>query len=510
MHNYIWASVLMSVGGMLFGVDTGIIGPVTAMPGFADSFGTFSPTIHGLIVSSILLPAAFTSFFAGHLADKVGRLNAIMMGATIFGVGAALEAGAISLAMFIPGRALAGIGEGFFLSTVVVYICEICPPERRGPVASLVQLLTTLGIPTGYFICYGSVNIKSSYSWRLPFILQATLATALACTCPFLPASPRWLIDRGHPSQAGPAMDRLQLDLQQFHEELQSAGPPTGGQNKPEVRQCNQRLLWVFNKENRKQAFLGMFLMGAMQFSGIDAVLYYAPTVFEQASLSSTQSSFLASGVTGIVIFVSTIPASFLSDKWGRRTSSLWGAVTMAFCMILIGSLYASGSVQPHEGAARWVVIVMIYLFTISYSVTWSVGFKLYVSEIQPPQTRAAASSLAQSANWVSNFIVALITPIFLDYSSFGAYYLFGVSIVLTGLVCLVYMPESRGKSLQTIHQEFDESLHTKLIGALRRRRNKWTRKGVMVEEKGPKRLESSDSDISELSKREEAKKVSS
>ncbi|KAL8957083.1 MAG: hypothetical protein Q9193_005551 [Seirophora villosa] len=481
------------------------------MPAFAESFGTFSPTIHGLIVSSILLPAAFTSFFAGHLADKVGRLRAIMTGAAIFGVGAALEAGAVSLGMFIPGRALAGVGEGFFLSTVVVYICEICPPERRGPVASLVQLLTTLGIPTGYFICYGSVRIQSSYAWRLPFMLQAVLAVALACTCPFLPSSPRWLIDRGHPSQAGPAMDRLQLSLKQFQEELESAGPTRSVMDEPESQQSIKPLLRVFAQENRKQAFLGMFLMGAMQFSGIDAVLYYAPTVFQQAGLSSTESSFLASGVTGIVIFVSTVPACFLSDKWGRRTSSLWGAATLAFCMILIGSLYASGSVHGDRGAARWVVIVTIYLFTIFYSVTWSVGFKLYASEIQPPQTRATASSLAQSANWVCNFIVALITPIFLAYSSFGVYYLFGFSVVFTGLVCLVYMPESRGKSLQTIHREFDQSLHAKIIAAVRRRRTQWMeeKKEKKKDEALTKRLESSDSEVSKSSCEEKEKKTS-
>ena len=217
--------------------------------------------------------------------------------------------------------------------------------------------------------------------------------------------------------------------------------------------------------------------------------------MFQQAGLSSTQSSFLASGVTGIVIFISTIPASFLSDKWGRRTSSLWGAATLSFCMILIGSLYASGSVHGKTGAARWVVIVTIYLFTISYSVTWSVGFKLYASEIQPPQTRAAASSLAQSANWVCNFIVALITPIFLAHSSFGVYYLFGAAILFTGLVCLVYMPESRGKSLQTIHREFDKSLHTKCIEACKYRRKQWTMRGKT--EEVPKRLESSDSEFS-------------
>lgn len=166
--------------------------------------------------------------------------------------------------------------------------------------------------------------------------------------------------------------------------------------------------------------------------------------------------------------------------------------------MILIGSLYASGSIHGSQGAARWVVIVTIYLFTISYSVTWSVGFKLYASEIQPPQTRAAASSLAQSANWVCNFIVALITPIFLAHSSFGVYYLFGFCIVFTGLVCLVYMPESRGKSLQTIHREFDESLHRKVMGLLRRRKGQWLGKSGATE--APKRLESSDSEISESS----------
>lgn len=195
----------------------------------------------------------------------MGRINAITIGAAIYVVGAAFEVGAVSLTMFVPGRALASVGEGFFLSTVVVYICEICPPERRGPVASLVQLLTIFGIPTGYFICYGSVNIESSYSWRLPFILQAVLATALACTCRFLPSSPRWEIDRGHPSRAGPAIERLQLDIQRFQEELESARITAGNTPKPEAQKFYQRLLWVLREDNRKQAFLGMFLMGAMQ-----------------------------------------------------------------------------------------------------------------------------------------------------------------------------------------------------------------------------------------------------
>ena len=249
------------------------------MPGFTAYFGNFSELVHGLVVSSILLPAAFSSFFAGHLADKVGRLNATMIGAVIFACGAGLEAGAVHIAMLIVGRAIAGVGEGFFLSTVVVYICEICPPDRRGPIASLVQMLTTLGIPVGYFTCYGSVRINSSFSWRIPFMVQALLATMLACCCPFLPSSPRWLIERGHPSQAGPAMERLELSLSALRKELETSKPPTEDASQAPAQLSNKRLLRVFNKYNRRQAFMGMFLMGMMQFSGIDGVLYVSKSL---------------------------------------------------------------------------------------------------------------------------------------------------------------------------------------------------------------------------------------
>ncbi|KAI4217059.1 MAG: hypothetical protein LQ351_000367 [Letrouitia transgressa] len=267
-------------------------------------------------------------------------------------------------------------------------------------------------------------------------------------------------------------MDRLELSLAELRKELESANAPSedvAGATAP-AQVSSKRLLRVFNKNNRRQALFAAFLMGMMQWSGIDGVLYYAPTLFAQAGLSSTQSSFLASGITGIVILISTIPASLLSDKWGRRASALWGAATLSACMILVGSLYAANQVHNGQGAARWVVIVTIYLFTIAYSVTWSIGFKLYASEIQPAQTRAAASSLAQSANWVCNWIVALITPILLARSSCGAYFLFGSLTLFTGLVCLVYMPESRGRSIDTVHRSFEQSLPERLSAIIRSR----------------------------------------
>lgn len=117
---YVVASILCSLGGFLFGVDTAIIGPVTVMDSFTGAFGHPSPTLHGLIVSSILIPAAISSFLAGRVADVLGRPPAIAIGSAIFGLGAAIEAAAVHLGMFVAGRVVAGIGEGLYLGTLVV------------------------------------------------------------------------------------------------------------------------------------------------------------------------------------------------------------------------------------------------------------------------------------------------------------------------------------------------------------------------------------------------------
>lgn len=155
---------------------------------------------------------------------------------------------------------------------------------------------------------------------------------------------------------------------------------------------------------------------------GLNIFLQYAPLLFQQAGLSTSKASFLASGVSAILIFVTTIPAVLLSDRVGRRASTIYGGFILSASMALIGSLYASESVHESYGAGRWVVVVMIYLFTVCYCMSkpvvkllqsfgpsltspfqaWAVGVKVFASEIQPVATRATATSLAQSANCVS------------------------------------------------------------------------------------------------------------
>ncbi|OBT81145.1 hypothetical protein VE02_10105, partial [Pseudogymnoascus sp. 03VT05] len=451
---YVIASILASFGAIVFGYDTGVIGPVTVMTQFADSFGDFSETAHGAIVSAILIPAAITALFGGHLADSVGRVKAIALGAAIFGVGAALEAGAAHIAMFVVGRGLAGVGEGFFLSTISVYVTEISPPRIRGLIGGIPQFFISFGLCAGYFVCYGSANILSSLSWRLPFAIQSLVAFIFLVITFSLPESPRWLTSMGRKQDAAANWVKLEVlaeDREAIIEDTEltlhhTISRPTSVVVKSKIN----TLFAVFSPTAWRRTTLGIFLNAAQQLSGIDGVLYYAPTLFLNAGLSSSSASFLASGVSALLIFATTIPAFLLADHWNRRTNILTGGSIQAMCMIIIGALYASGQVSPGSAGA-WTVIVLIYVFTIGFSGTWAVVIRVVTSEVQPAATRAAATSLAQATNWFVNFIVALTTPLFLARSAGGVYFMFGFSSVIAVVVCSMWMPETRGRNLEDI-----------------------------------------------------------
>jgi sugar porter (SP) family MFS transporter len=472
---YVLHSTLISIGGLLFGLDTGCIGPITTMPQFEVSFGgSLSASVHGLIVSTILIPAAIASFFAGPLADTVGRRRGVSIGGVIFALGAALEAGSNHLAMLIVGRIVAGIGEGLFLSPILVYVCEVAPPRERGVLANIQQFLTTVGICAGYFICYGTVRLAgSSFGWRIPFVCQAAIALGYAIAAwRTLPESPRWLEMKGRSEEARRTWEILGVsgaESEKVDEQQQQAAASSSSSSSsadvntldPDTttvvaKQKVHALLRVFQRDVRTRTLLGVFMSGFQQLSGIDGVLYYAPLLFSQAGLTSSQASFLASGVSGLLMMLVTVPAFLLADRWGRRTSTIVGGMALATCMLVIGSLYAANTVYGDRGAARWVVIVLIYIFALVYCMTWAVGVRVHASEIQPRRTKATATGLSQTSNWTLNWIVAFTTPIFLSKSSFGVYFLFGGCILFMVAVCATMMPETMGRSLEEIDAAFD------------------------------------------------------
>ncbi|KAI1412247.1 general substrate transporter [Hypoxylon sp. FL1857] len=457
---YIRASIVTSCVAMLFGMDTGTIGPVTTMPEFERTFGKLSATVHGVVISSILLPGALSALVAGLLADKYGRVRIIVIGSCVYGLGAAVECSATLLGVFILGRLIKGVGEGLFVSTVYVQVCEISPAKNRGTMSSLPQFAIVTGLLVGFFMCYGTVRIEgSSLSWRLPIGIASFLAFSFAAICSLCPPSPRWLLAKGEIDQARTVVASLGIEREEQEELLAQSSaaiqyPPDASFLESLSRTFTDFGV-AFSGPFRARTALGCFLMSFQQLSGIDGILYYAPVLFRAAGLGSEEAAFLASGVSAIVIFVVTVPATLLADAWGRRTASLIGGIGISVLMLIMGSLYAAGNVHPDRGAGRWVIIVGLYLFAIVFNGTWAISFRTFLVESLPSKTRSSASALAQSANWVTNYIVALTTPILIDKSTFGAYYFFAFSTILSTVVVAMFMFETKGRSLEVIEATY-------------------------------------------------------
>ncbi|KAF7973596.1 hypothetical protein HWV62_14894 [Athelia sp. TMB] len=246
------------------------------------------------------------------------------------------------------------------------------------------------------------------------------------------------------------------------------------GQKKRGVK--GQELLDIFDKGVRGRTILGAFLNVLQQLSGIDFVLYYAPLLFAQAGLDPNTSSIIASGVTGMLLFTACGLGTLYVDKVGRRTMIIGGGICVATTQLCIGALceYSFAITQftnadiwnkDASGAAytpigKWAVIVLIELFTVTFSGSWSLCVRLYTAEIQPSRTRAAASSFGQGANQLVNTILALTSPAFLAKSSFGPYFMYGSLVAVGTLVAFVYMPETIGRSLETIDTNFQGSVY--------------------------------------------------
>ena len=337
--------------------------------------------------------------------------------------------------------------------------------------------------------------MDSSLAWRIPFIILTCFSILFViASALWLVPSPHWLILRGRHAEVSAAWDVLgvghaerekaEIEIQATMVRVQSFIDSTDSPRQQDASPTRNPDLAtkhsffdVFARDVRLRTGLAVFLLGMQQLSGIDGVLYvsslnflpvddlhrnkptnnlkYAPLLFKQAGLASSESSFLASGVSAIVIFTVTIPALLFSDKWGRRHSTIYGGLGLSVTMFLIGGLYAGNAVHRNSGAGRWVVIISIYIFVTIFCISWAVGIRIYVAESQPQRTRASATNLAHGSNWLTNFLVALTTPILLAKSSYGAYFLFGGCTLFTAFVCFVFMPETKGKSLYEIEKAF-------------------------------------------------------
>ena len=431
-----------ALGGLLFGYDTGVVSG--ALLFVKKDFGGLSSFQEELITSLLLVGAVVGALLAGRVADLIGRRLTVLITAVIFVVGVLLAAFTPTFPVLLVARIVIGLAVGSASMVVPLYIGEVVPPRVRGGLVSLNQLAITAGILVSYLIDYG---LSGSANWRLMFGLAAIPAVLLFVGMLFQKESPHWLIRQDRIDEARDVLKRVRNDDDDIDGEIHDV---------QEVSRKQAGTRELLSPSIRPLVFVGVMLAVFQQITGINTVIYYAPTLLQGAGFGSS-AALLANVVNGAVNVGMTIVAIWLLDRAGRRPLLLSGTAGMAVGMAITACAFLGG--ENLHGALAIVAVIGLLVYTGSFAIGLGPVFWLLIAEIYPLRIRGAAMSVATMANWGANFVVTVSFLTLLNaINGVGVFFLFGF---LT-LVALAYfwrkVPETKGRSLQEIEQELTGS----------------------------------------------------
>src|ERR671916_2160451 len=441
------AAAITATGGLLFGYDTGVISG--ALLFIREDFAPLSPFLEGIIVSTLLVGAVVGAISGGPLPDRFGRRPAVLLAAVIFGLGALAVAFAPSVAFIVLGRFLLGLGVGLASMIVPLYIAEIAPASRRGALVSLNQLMITIGILLSYIV---GVIFTPIEGWRYMFGVAIIPALVLGIGMFSVPESPRWLFEHGRVDKAREVLGRSRSpeEIDQELREMQDIKNQEGNQE----RVSYAELLAPFV---RPALIIGIGLAIFQQITGINTVIYYAPTILQGVGFSEGGAIAATALGVGVVNVGFTILAVRIIDRAGRRPLLLIGLVGMTISLALLGPVFASGATGDDASVLAGVLATScLAVYIASFAISLGPVFWLMISEIYPLRIRGTAMSVASIANWGSNFLVALTFPVLL--AALGGATLFWLFAVL-GIVAWVFIyfrvPETKNRTLEEIEASF-------------------------------------------------------
>jgi len=441
------ASAISALGGMLFGYDIGVISGAIL---FITKDFFLSPGMEEIVVSSVLLGSLAGALAGGALADRFGRRRLLIITAIVFGfaaIGAALAPGT---GWLIAARVVAGTAIGIASFVAPLYISEIAPVAIRGKLVSINQVALTSGIVISYLIDYAFAGLQA---WRWMFALALVPAAAFGIGLIFIPNSPRWLVARGHTNQARAVLKRIRSSEQVEGElsEIQQS-----------VAQQKEHWSELLSPLLRPALIVGIGLAIVQQITGINTVIYYAPTIFKFAGLSSLSVAILASVGAGVVNVVLTLVAMQLIDRIGRRPLLLFSLAGMALSLFVLGIAF---SLPQLSGSLGWIAVSSLMIYVGSFAVGLGPVFWLMLSEIYPLRIRGRAMSIGTVANWGANFIVALsfltLTQVLGKSATF---WLYGIVSIGAWLFAFFLVPETKGKTLEQIEAHWQAGKHPRAL----------------------------------------------
>lgn len=432
LYLYICA-LIAAFGGLLSGFDTGVISG--ALLYINESF-PLSEYTSGLLVSAVSLGAILGAFVNGFFVDIIGRRKMLVLTAGLFFLASVFCFFSQNIVQLILSRALIGVAVGIVSFCGPLYLGEISPKEKRGQIVSLHQLAITFGILFSYLINFFCANLE--LNWRIMFLAGVIPSLILFIGLLFEKDTPRWYMIRNRVEDAKRAL-RLTLNKEDVDEEIEDIS---------KTLQKDHKI--AFSKKLLLPFIIGLGIMAVQQLTGINAIIYYAPTIFKSIGFASNQSALLITIFIGLINFLMTFVALALVDKLGRKPLLYIGLSGMLSSLLVMSFVFVSSL-----ALMKYLAIVFCAIYIISFSMSLGPVAFILVSEVFPLRYRANAMSLAIVTNFLFNFFVSGLFPLAL--SKIGGFYTFMIFafICVLGLLFVKFVVfETKGVSLEEIELE--------------------------------------------------------
>ena len=449
-------SVVAALGGFLFGYDTAVISGTIAQVSTQFSLDALS---QGWYVGCALIGSIFGVMCAGVLSDNFGRKKTLLVAAILFSISAVGCAISSDFNHLVIARVVGGIGIGVVSIISPLYISEISVAEYRGRLVSLYQLAVTVGFLGAYLVNYALLNYSAngaeqlsnptlyhifhSEVWRSMLGMAVIPALLFFVVIFFIPESPRWLILKNRDVRAESILKHIYGSVESAAYEMNETKKVIGSETR-----SNWRIL--LKPGITKAVIIGVAIAMLGQFMGVNAVLYYGPSIFESSGLSGDDSLFYQV-IVGLVNMLTTILAIFIIDKIGRKKLVYYGVSGMIVSLLLIAFYFVKGN---DLGIPNILLLIFFLAYIFFCAVSICAVIWVLLSEMYPIKVRGLAMSIAGFSLWIGTYLIGQLTPWLLqNLRPEGTFILFAVMCIPYILIVWKLVPETTGKSLEEIEK---------------------------------------------------------
>jgi len=429
-------TIVAAIGGLIFGFDTAIVAGATRYMKEQFSLNSLQ---EGWAVSVVLIGCMFGSGLAGTISDRIGRRRFMLISAVLFFVSAVGCAVPRTIVEFVVFRFVGGLGIGSAAVLAPLYIAEIAPARIRGALVSVNQMAIVTGILLAYFVNWIFAGAGPS-NWRYMYATGAIPSVFFFLLLLRVPESPRWLVKKGREDEARRVLARINT-IDAAAAEIRDI-KATMALEKGSFRE-------LFQPGFRRPIFLAVVLAVFQQITGINAILYYAPRIFESAGFAR-MSAIGQSTIVGFTNMLFTIVAIVLADRIGRRPLLLVATGGMGVSLVLLGAAFKFQFLPP--SALLFIILLYIAFFASAMGpLVWVV-----MAEIFPIRMRGAAMGFATLILWFADFVVTLTFPVISDkLNASAAFWIYAAMCALDLVFMIFYLPETKGRTLEEIERRW-------------------------------------------------------